>query len=98
MVSKEDKIHCCLLIGKARVVPKKFVSIPRLQQTAATLSVKVASLLKKELNFDEVEERFQKDSKVVLGYITNDVQQFVRHLLQTECNKLKTTLNQVNGP
>ena len=98
MVSKEDKIHCCLLIGKARVVPKKFVSIPRLQLTAATLSVKVASLLKKELNFDEVEERFQKDSKVVLGYITNDVQQFVRHLLQTECNKLKTTLNQVNGP
>ena len=98
MVSKEDKIHCCLLIGKARVVPKKFVSILRLQLTVATLSLKVVSLPKKELKFDEVEERFQTDSKVVLGYITNDVQQFVRHLLQTECNKLKTTLHQVNGP
>ena len=45
-VRKEGKIHCCLLLGKARVVPKKFVSISRLELTAATLSVKVASLLK----------------------------------------------------
>ena len=76
MVSKEGKIHCCFLIGKARVVPKKFVSIPRLKLTAATLSVKVASLLKKEQDLDEVEERFWTDSEVVLGYNTNDVQRF----------------------
>ena len=47
-----------------------------MELTAATLSVKVASLLKKELGLDEVEERFWTDSKVVFGYITNDVQQF----------------------
>ena len=29
MVSKEGKIHCCLLLGNARVVPNKFVSILR---------------------------------------------------------------------
>ena len=46
MVNKEGKINCCLLLGKARVVPKKFVSIPGLELTAATLSVKVAKLLK----------------------------------------------------
>ena len=39
----------------------------------ATLPVKVASLPKKELGLDEVEERLWTDSKVVLGYITNDV-------------------------
>ena len=43
-VCKEGNIHCCLLMGTARVVPKKFVSIPRLELTAATLSMKMASL------------------------------------------------------
>ena len=36
----------------------------------------MASLLKKELDLNEVEERFWTDSKVVLGYITNDVRPF----------------------
>ena len=76
IVSKKDQIHCCLLLGKATVVPKKFVSIPRLELTAASLSVKVASLLKEELDLSEVEERFWTDSKVVLGNITNDVRWF----------------------
>ena len=51
MVSKEDKIYCSLLLGKARVVPKNFVSILRLEAIAAVLSVKLASSLKKELSF-----------------------------------------------
>ena len=76
IVCKESKTHCCLLLGIARVVPKMFVSIPKLELTAATLSVKVASLLKKELDLEEVEKRFWTDSKVVLGCITNDVQWF----------------------
>ena len=58
MVSKKGQIHWCLLLGKARVVPKKFVSITRLELTAATLSVKVASLLTKELDLNDIEERF----------------------------------------
>ena len=33
-------------------------------------------MLKKELDLNEVEERFWTDSKVVLGYITNDVRPF----------------------
>ena len=54
-------------------MPKTFVSIPRLELTGATLSVKVASLLKKELDLDEIQERFWADSKQVLGYIIDDV-------------------------
>ena len=59
MISKEGKIYCFLLLGKARVVPKTF-----------------ASILKKELDLDKVEERFWKDSEIVLGYIANDVRRF----------------------
>ena len=64
MISKEGKIYCFLLLGKARVVPKTFASILRLELTDTTLSVEVTSLLKKELDLDKVEERFWKDSKI----------------------------------
>ena len=40
MVSKNGQIDCCLLLGKARVIPKKFAFIPRLELTAAKLSAK----------------------------------------------------------
>ena len=50
MADEEGQIHCSLLLGKSRVVPKKLVSIPRLELTAAVLSVKRT---KKELNAEE---------------------------------------------
>ena len=76
MAHEKDRVHCSLLLGKSRVVPKKFISIPRLELNAAVLSVKMACLLKKELNLGKVEEWFWSDSKVVLGYIKNDVRRF----------------------
>ena len=38
-VNHKAQIHCCLLIGKSRVTPLKFISIPRPELTAAALSV-----------------------------------------------------------
>ena len=37
LVSQDNQIHCSLLIGKSRVTPAKYVPIPRLELTAATL-------------------------------------------------------------
>ena len=76
LVDKTGGVHCSLLLGKSRVVPKKFVSVPRLQLNAAVLSVKMACLLKKELKLEKIKEWFWTDSKVVIGYIKNDSRRF----------------------
>ena len=93
MVDEERQIHCSLLLGKSRVVPKKFVSIPRLEITAAVLSVKMACLLKKELNLGEVTHYFWIDNKVVVGII----QEGSKLLCLTEFIKSKKILMQSSG-
>ena len=63
---------------KPRIVPTNFVSIPRLELTAAALSVKVSILLKKELTIHPIiNECFYIDSQVVLGYINSDAKRFM---------------------
>ena len=52
------------------------MSIPRLELTAAVLSVKVACLLRKELQIDGLKERFWTDSQVVLAYIRSSSKRF----------------------
>ena len=50
------RAHCSLLLRKSGVVPKKFISIPRMELNAAVLSVKMACPLKKELKLEEIKE------------------------------------------
>ena len=47
LVNKTGGVHCSLLLGKSRTVPKKFVSMPRLELNAAVLSVKMTSVEEK---------------------------------------------------
>ena len=68
----QEKIQCVLLIGKSRVSPLKYISIPRLELIAATLSVKVSLFLRRELEIPINKEYFRTYSKVVLGYISNN--------------------------
>ena len=71
MVNNEGEIHLSLLVGKSRVMPKKFLSIPRLELAAVLLSAKMVCLVRKELNLGNVAEKFWTDSQVVLVYIRN---------------------------
>ena len=41
-------------MGKARVTPKKTVSIPRLELAAASVSVKIGDVLKDELEYENI--------------------------------------------
>ena len=76
LVDDKNRIHCSFLLGKARVTPLKPVTIPRLELTAALVSVKVSQTLQEELEYDQVDEFFWTDSKVVLGYINNEARRF----------------------
>ena len=62
---------------KSRVTPVKYVSIPRLDLTVATLSVKISMMLKEELDIDITSESFWTDNQVVLGYINNESRIFI---------------------
>ena len=76
LVNARDEVHCCFMMGKARVTPLKPVTVPRLELTAATTSTKVATQLKKELTLKWSYEVFWTDSQVVLGYIKNQTKKF----------------------
>ena len=72
----EDKVHCTLVAGKARVAPVKIVTIPRLELTAAVVSVLMGHMIKEELEVTIDQEFFWTDSQVVLGYISNNARRF----------------------
>ena len=61
---------------KSLVALLKFVSIPCLELTAATLSVKISILIQQELQYNINKEYFWTDSQVVLGYLQNESKRF----------------------
>ena len=76
VVNTSNQVHCSFVVGKARVVPLKQVTVPRLELTAATISVRVSEFLRQELSYKNVKEYFWTDSDIVLGYINNDAKRF----------------------
>ena len=86
LVDENDQIYCSLVIGKSSMVPLKYISIPWLELTAATLSIKMFKLLMNELQFGITKDVFSTDSQVVLSYIESQTRRFktfVAHLIQT---------------
>ena len=74
--NEEGKVHVVFLLGKARLAPIKPISIPRLELTAAKVSVHVAQFLKRELDMKIDETVFHTDSTTVLHYLKNTKRRF----------------------
>lgn len=75
-VNKDGDVHCALVTAKTRVAPIKVTTIPRLELAAAVVSITVSNILKNELGLSQADEYFWTDSKVVLGYISNEARRF----------------------
>ena len=85
LVDTRNRVNFSLAMGKARVTPLKPITIPHLQLTAALVSVRISEMLSREVRYEEVEEVFWTDSKVVQAYIYNDARwfhTFVAHRVQ----------------
>jgi len=91
-------------MGKARVTPKKTVSIPTLEFAVATISVNVGDKLKNELEYEDIKDHYWTDSKVVLGfigtesrrfhtYVANRVQLIHEHTTPSQWHYVETALN-----
>ena len=76
LVDDTNKVHCALVMGKSRVAPLKPVTIPRLELTAAVCSVRISQQIHRELEYRIDKDLFWTDSKVVLGYISNESRRF----------------------
>ncbi|KAI2646413.1 Pro-Pol polyprotein [Labeo rohita] len=74
--NQKGETHCSLVMAKARVAPTKLTTIPRLELTAAVVSVAISDILREEMSFAFTKEYFWTDSKVVLSYINNDSRRF----------------------
>ena len=74
--NEKGDIHCAFLMGKARVAPVKSMKIPRLELTAATVSVRVGEMIAKELDEPAESKTYWTDSTTVLNYIRNNKKRF----------------------
>ena len=65
-----------MLLSDWKVAPMKYITMPRMELVAATLSVKISALLKRELQMNCDKEIFWTDSEVTLGYIRKESKKF----------------------
>ena len=68
--------HVVFLMGKARLAPLKLTTIPRLELTAATVSVRIGQLLLNELEMKVDNVIYHTDSTTVLHFIRNESKRY----------------------
>ena len=94
-INEHGDICCSFVIGKARVTPLKMITIPRLELTAALLSIKISKFLKTAFKYQINEEYFRTDSTIVLCSLKNDTRRFMTYVAnRIEQIKEHTTVNQ----
>ncbi|XP_068690710.1 uncharacterized protein [Montipora foliosa] len=76
MVDTDGNIHCSFVIGKSRLAPLNAITIPRLELSAAVVSVKLDNMIRRELDLPIEESIFWSDSTSVNQLIQNQSKRF----------------------
>ncbi|KAK0150328.1 hypothetical protein N1851_008573 [Merluccius polli] len=76
LTDTDGNVHVGFVMGKAKLAPLPEHTVPRLELCAAVLAVELAELISSEIDMELDDTIFYSDSKVVLGYISNDTRRF----------------------
>ncbi|KAK3700060.1 hypothetical protein QZH41_004360 [Actinostola sp. cb2023] len=76
LVDDRSRIHCAFIMGKARLAPLREISIPRLELTAAVISVKLSKAIREQLDWTVQRVYYWTDSSSVLKCINNTTKRF----------------------
>lgn len=80
LAKRKDQEELGFVLGKAKVAPSHGHTIPRLELCAAVLSTEIAQYISEQLDIDLSKFWFYSDSKVVLGYISNQSRRFYTYV------------------
>ena len=72
----DGRVHCSFIMGKAQLAPIREISIPRLELTAAVISVKLSRVIREELDLTVNKVVYWTDSTSVLKCINNETKRF----------------------
>ena len=77
LVNAQEDVHCSFLCARSLVAPLKTITIPRLELSAAAISVKQDKVLRRELEIPiDHQSIFWTDSTAVLRYVRNETKRF----------------------
>ena len=76
IVHNTCQVQVAFVLGKAKLTPAHATTIPRLELCAAVLGVEMTDLVHEELEQKPDSVTYYSDSKVVLGYISNESRRF----------------------
>jgi hypothetical protein len=76
LLDERGVVSVSFVYGQARLAPMHPVSIPRLELCGAVLLVEAVQRVLKEIDLEIAQVTYYTDSRVVLGYITNESKRF----------------------
>ncbi|XP_041427144.1 uncharacterized protein LOC121396364 [Xenopus laevis] len=75
-IDAKEQCHVGFVMSRAKLTPLREHTIPRLELCAAVLVVELAEMITSGMGLEIEEVEFHTDSKVVLGYICNEIRRF----------------------
>ena len=76
LTDSDKQVYCAFVIGKSRLAPIREISIPRLELTAAVVSVRLSKIVQEEIDLKIGRIVYWTDSTSVLKCIYNEGKRF----------------------